>query len=92
MLELVRRQCRPVDLPHSLPKLLVLVLQDQDQSCGLRVEGAGDIEESVFDYLLNPRVRDGGGVAKTVHAVAVFDGIEEACGICHLGVIGIRLG
>jgi len=30
MLKFVRRQRRPVDLPHSLPKLLMLVFQDQD--------------------------------------------------------------
>jgi len=92
MLELVCRQRRPVNLPHSLPKLFMLVFQNQHQSCGLRVEGAGDIEESVFDYLLNPRVWDGGGVAETVHAMAVFDSIEEVCGVCHLELIGIRLG
>lgn len=31
-------------------------------------------------------------MAETIHAVAVFDGIEEVCGVCHLDMIGIRLG
>lgn len=85
MLELVRRQHGLVDLRDHVPKLGVLLVQDDDDSGGLGVEGAGDMLDSLRDELLNAGVRNGGLILKSVVGPSMLDSFEEVHLIGHLG-------
>lgn len=61
----------------------MLFIQQDDGARGLGVEGAGDVEDRIFDDLLDAGVRDWGGGLESVVGAAVFDGGGEGfCG-CH---------
>ena len=47
------------DINGNIPHLLVLLLQQEDNTGGLGVEGAGDVENRVLNNALNDVVRDG---------------------------------
>lgn len=59
----------------------MLLVQQDDGTGGLRVEGAGDVEDGIFDDFLDPGVGDWGGGFEGVVGAAVFDGGGEGfCG------------
>lgn len=89
LLELVGWQLLLVDLTNELPKLLVLGLEDQDEPGGLRVEGAGHVEEGVLDDTLDARVGDGRGVAQLVVGVAVGNSLEEVRVVGHVACLRV---
>lgn len=41
------------DLLGDIPELLVLVAEENDDAVGLRVEAAGDVQDSLLDNLLD---------------------------------------
>ena len=54
--ELLGRNLRLQDLFDKLPELLVLVIKQDDEAGGLRVETAGDVGDGVVDDLLDAGV------------------------------------
>lgn len=65
------------DIAHDVPELVVLVLQEEDQACGLGVEGGGDVLDEVGDDLLDAGVGDRGVLVEGVDAAAVSGGVEK---------------
>lgn len=65
------------DVADDVPELVVLVLQKEDQTGGLGVEGGGNIPDEVGDDLLNAVVGDGRGLVEGVDAAAVGQSVEE---------------
>lgn len=65
------------DVTDDVPELVVLVLQKENQTGGLRVERGGDIPDEVGDDLLNAVVGDGRGLVESVDAAAVGQSVEE---------------
>ena len=77
MLELVRWQLLLVDFPNEIPEFDVFVLQEHDQAGRLRVEGAGDVQDSVVDEIENLLVRDWRGVLELVDGATIEHSIRE---------------
>ena len=59
--ELIRRHDFLQHITCNIPELLVLVLEQQDDACGLRVEGGGGVQDGLVDDVLDAGVGDGGG-------------------------------
>lgn len=55
----------------------MLLLEHDDEACGLAVEGAGNVFDGVLDELLDAGVRDGGFVGDLVEGAAGADEFEE---------------
>ena len=78
--ELIFRNLRLQHLLHKLPELLVFVVEEDNDTCGLRVETARHVQNIVSSDFLNTSVRDGDFVGELVDSSAVFAGGEEVHG------------
>lgn len=67
-------------LSGQVPEAVVLLVQQNNQTGGLGVEGAGDVSDGVVDELLDLRVRDGAVLAELVDGAASLGGLEETVG------------
>lgn len=85
-LPLVLRHDGFEDVAHDVPELVVLVFQEEDQACGLGVEGGWDVLDEVGDDLLDAGIGDGGVLVEGVDAAAVGGGVEEGHGGGHVGL------
>lgn len=65
------------DLLGELPELVVLILEQDDNASGLRVEGGGNVQDGGLDDLLNLRVRDRRGLGELVDGAAGREGGEN---------------
>lgn len=81
--ELLLRNLRLQDLLDKFPELLVLVVEQDNNASGLRVETAGDVKDVVSGNLLNTSIRDGDLVGDLVDGSAVFASLEEVHGRGH---------
>lgn len=81
--ELVLRNLRLQYLLDKLPELLVFVIEQYNETSGLRVETVRDMLNVVSSDFLNTSVRDGDLVGQLVDGSAVFAGGEEVHGRCH---------
>lgn len=68
---------RAEDFDRRVPEGLVLGVQEEDEARGLRVEGAGDVEDGGCEEGFDCWVGDGGGVAEGVDCAARLCGGEE---------------
>ncbi len=59
----------------------MLLLEHDDEACGLAVEGAGDAFDGVRDELFDAGVGDGGLVGDLVEGAAGGDEVEEGLGV-----------
>ena len=78
--ELVFRNLRLQHFLDKLPELLVFVVEQDDNTCGLGVETARHVQDVVSSDFLNTSVRDGDFVGELVDSSAVFAGGEEVHG------------
>lgn len=72
-------------LDDCRPELLVLVTKEDDDTGGLRVEGARGVEDGLFNDLLDLGIGDDGFIAELVNGASVLDGVEEFAGHCRGG-------
>ena len=63
----------------------MLLFQYDDGAGGLRVEGAGDMLDSVVDELLDAVVGNGGLVGELVDGTTFFYELGERLRVCHCG-------
>ena len=69
----------------DVPELLVLGFDEQHDTLGLRVEGAGDMKDGVLNDLLNTGVRDRAAGFQLVVCPTLLHGVHEGrCGVGHL--------
>ena len=80
------------DVADDIPELVVLVLEKEDETGRLGVEGGRDVPDKLGDDLLNAVVGDGRGLVEGVDAAAVGDGLEERGGRGHCGNGVVLLG
>ena len=73
------------DIADNVPELVVLVLEQENEASGLRVEGGRNVLDELGDDLLNAGVGDGGVLVEGVDAAAVGNGLEEAGSGSHCG-------
>lgn len=81
--ELFLRNLRLQDLLDKLPELLVLIVEQDNNTSGLRVETAGDVKDVVSGNLLDTSIRDGDLVGDLVDGSAVLASLEEVHGGSH---------
>lgn len=81
--ELLLRNLRLQDLLDKLPELLVLVVEQDNNTSRLRVETAGNVKDVVSSNLLNTSIRDGDLVGDLVDGSAVLASLEEVHGGSH---------
>lgn len=81
--ELLLGHLRLQHLLDKLPELLVLVVEQDHDARGLRVEAAGHVEHAVLDNLLDAGVGNGDLVGDLVNGSAVLAGLEEVHGRGH---------
>ena len=79
------------DVADNVPELVVLVLEKEDETGRLRVEGGGDVLDELGDDLLDTVVGDGRGLVEGVDAAAVGVGLEERGGGGHCGSLVVLL-
>lgn len=77
------------DVAHDVPELVVLVLEQEHEAGGLRVEGGGDVLDKLADDLFDAVVGDGGGLVEGVDAAAVGNGLEEVGVGSHCGGLSV---
>jgi hypothetical protein len=65
------------DSLRDIPQLVMFLLDQQNHTRGLGVEGVGDVEHDFLDDFLDLGVWDGGGLAELVDCAAALDGFEE---------------
>ena len=85
LLELLFRHLRLQALLGDVPQFLVLFLQQHDGARGLRVEGAGDVQDCFAHDFDDAVVADGRAVTQGVNAAPRLDGREEFGGGNHFG-------
>lgn len=68
------------DLDNVIPELLVVLVEQDNDASGLRVEGRGDVEKGLLGELLDLRVRDGRLLVELVVCAALLDGLEDVLG------------
>ena len=78
MLEFVIGKNGSIRLNNGIPKLLVMLFQDDDQACGLRIESARDMLDGVSDELFDTSVGDGGFIGELVERAALFRHLEKS--------------
>lgn len=71
-------------LDGDVPDLLVLLLQQENDTGGLGVERAGDVEDGGLDNGLDGIVGDGALGLETIVGTAGLDQLEESVGGCVL--------
>ena len=71
------------DIADNVPELVVLVLEEENEAGGLRVERGRNVLDELGDDFLNAGVGDGRVLVQSVDAAAVGDGLEEAGGGSH---------
>lgn len=81
--ELLLRNLRLQDLLDKFPELLVLIVKQDNNASGLRIETAGDVKDVVSSNLLNTSIRDGDLVGDLVDGSAVLASLEEVHGRGH---------
>ncbi len=64
----------------------MLLLQDDDGTCGLRVERAGSVLNGVGDEFFDAGIRNGGLIRHLIECTAVLDRSEEGLCVCHYGL------
>ena len=67
------------NLLSDIPKLDVLLFQQDNHSCRLGVEGRRDMEEGFGDDLLDLSIRDRRLLLELVNGAAILDRLEERC-------------
>lgn len=67
-------------LDGDIPKVIVLLTEQNNQTSGLGVERAGHVQDSRIDELLDLRVRDGAVLAKLVDGPAGLGRLDEGVG------------
>jgi hypothetical protein len=78
--ELILGNLRLQNLLDHLPKQLVLVIEQHDNTDGLRVEARRDVQHVVFGNLLDTSIRNGDLVGELVDAATVLAGLEKVHG------------
>lgn len=73
------------DLLDKLPELLVLLVQEDNKACGLRVERRRNVLDGLGDELLDTLIGDGDLVGQGVDGAAVAHSIEERHVVGHFG-------
>lgn len=74
------------DVTNDIPKLVVLVLEQDYYASGLRIEGARHFRYRCLEDLLDPRVGDGALLRELIDGTTVLDRVLEACRVVgHLG-------
>jgi hypothetical protein len=81
--ELVLRNLRLQHFLDKLPELLVFVIEQYNETSGLRIETVRDMLDVVSGDLLDTSVRDGDLVGQLVDGSAVLAGSEEVHWRCH---------
>lgn len=66
------------DLNGNVPELLVLLLQQKDNTGGLGVEGARDVENGILHNALNDIVGDGALGLEAIVGTARLDQLQES--------------
>ena len=61
----------------------MLCAENEDETGGLGIEGAGDVGEGLLHKLFNPGVGDRGGRGEGVVCSSRGDDLHERCGISH---------
>jgi hypothetical protein len=74
------------DIPH----LLVLLLEQEDNTGGLGVEGAGNVEDGVLNNAVDDIVRDGALALEVVVGAARLDQVQKIGGsrVLEFGLSG----
>lgn len=73
---------------HDIPQLLMLLVQKDHESGGLRVERAGNVRDCRIDEILDLRIRDRARLAKLVNGTAVLGELDEGVDERHFGNCG----
>lgn len=81
--ELLLGYLRLQALLGDLPELLVFLVEQNNDTSGLRVETAGNVKDVVLGNLLDTSVRDGDLVGQLVDGSAVLASLEEVHGGSH---------
>ena len=92
MFPLVLGHMRFEDIPHNVPELVVVVLQQHHEPSGLRVEGRGNLFERRTDNLFDLRVGDRTLFVEGVDASSEVDSVLEGHGLGGGGRHGGREG
>jgi len=71
------------DVLDKVPELLVLRVEQDHETGGLRVEGRRDVLDGLCDELLDAVVADGQFVGEGVDGAAVAHGFEEGHFVGH---------
>lgn len=74
----IRRRQRFDNVGHVVPELVVLLSDQHDEACGLRVETAGHRGDGVLYNLLELRIRNGRGFGELVDGAAEIRRVLEA--------------
>lgn len=67
-------------IDHGIPELLVFGMEEQDQTRGLRVEGAGHVQDRFVDEFFDLGVWDWGGFAQGVDCASGAREVREGFG------------
>lgn len=79
-------------LLRKLPQRIMFLLDQQEHTGGLGVEGRGDVKHDLLDDILDLFIRDGGFLLQRIDRATGGDLVEEGLGFGgHVGVGGREL-